>query len=117
MCTHKRYTTNRYTGRRLLIPCGRCEACLQAKANRMAQRIRNSINTDEMAISVTLTYDEKFVPYILKSDINNPDCYEYPIYRDSKIRTFKGRSIECVGTHSVGSLSVIDEATGEIYKE
>ena len=117
MCTHKRYVTNRYTGRRLLVPCGRCEACLQSKANKMAQRIRNSINDDEMAISVTLTYDEKFVPYILRKDIENPHCYEYPIYRDYKFRTFKGRPIVSRCINPIGSISAVDETTGEMFKE
>lgn len=116
MCTNKKYVTNPYTGQRLITNCGHCPSCLQAKANKVAQRIRNSINDDEVAISITLTYDNKFVPYIKRSDIENPNCYEYPIYRDYTCRRFKDRYIVRANSQSIGFISAVDKETGEMYK-
>lgn len=58
-------------GRKLFVPCGHCDACLQDKADKRAIRISNHYADDgnmEMAMC-TLTYDDKFIPYIKKSDI------------------------------------------------
>lgn len=117
MCTNKKYITNQYTGQRFIVSCGHCPACLQAKANKVAQRIRNSINDNDVAISITFTYDEKFVPYILRSDIENPNKLEYNVYRDYKTRRFKGRTIVEYSPHVLCTIQAFDEETGEIYKD
>lgn len=57
--------------RKLYVPCGHCDACLQDKADRRAMRISNHYADDgnmEMAMA-TLTYDDRYIPYIKISDI------------------------------------------------
>lgn len=94
MCTHKKLVKNPYTGQVLRVNCGKCKACLQAKANRQTNRINNEVSDgDVITFMATLTYDEKFVPYVLKSDIENGELFELPIYRDFAVRTFMGRCV------------------------
>lgn len=93
MCTHKKYITNRYTGDRFLVNCGRCKSCLQEKANRSRNRIRAALPDGFQFLFVCLSYKEEFIPYVLKSDLNNESLDEIPLYRDFRIRSFKGRNI------------------------
>lgn len=93
MCTHKKYITNRYTGDRLLVNCGRCKSCLQEKANRSRNRIRAALPDGFQFLFVCLSYKDEFIPYVLKSDLNNESLDEIPLYRDFRIRSFKGRNI------------------------
>ena len=65
MCTHSKYVYNKYTRRKVLVPCGRCEACQQKKAALRANRIRNNVSNGYIALFITLTYKNEFVPYIL----------------------------------------------------
>lgn len=85
MCTHKKKIFNRYANQWLYVDCGVCPACLQQKANRRATRIRNHAqSTGQLGVFITLTYDNRFIPYVRKSDI----CLgcELPVYRDNSVR-------------------------------
>ena len=94
MCTHKKLVKNPYSGDVLMVNCGKCEACLQAKANRQTNRINNEVSCgDVITFFVTLSYDERFVPYVLKSDLENDELFELPIYRDFTVRSFKDNII------------------------
>lgn len=94
MCTHKKLVKNPYTGDVLMVNCGKCEACLQAKANRQTNRINNEVSCgDVLTFFTMLSYDERFVPYVLKSDLENDELFELPIYRDYAVRFFKNRII------------------------
>lgn len=93
MCTHKKLVKNKYTGQVLYVNCGKCEACLQAKANRQANRINNEQSTGLVTLMVMLSYDEKFVPYVTKSDLENDELFELPIRRDYAVRLYKGKQI------------------------
>ena len=87
MCTHTRYITNRYTGDKVLVSCGKCPACLEAKALNRTNRIKNTYDGSNIALFVTLTYKNEFVPYILKSDIDTSEGHQFlPIYRDATCR-------------------------------
>lgn len=101
MCVNQKYVNNRYTGARLLVPCGKCNACLQEKANRSVARIHNHQPDDSVCLFVTLTYSNAFVPYCLVSDLKDMQqfClndgrrdfyYKYyiPIYRNQKCRWY-----------------------------
>ena len=67
MCQNRRYVRNAYTGKYILSDCGHCPSCIQKKASRRATRIRNNYNGN-IALFVTLTYDNAGVPYF---DIND----------------------------------------------
>lgn len=100
----------------ILTNCGRCDACKQQKANRVRQRIRNSVYSNEIALFITLTYDNDSIPYVLKNEISNHEG-ELKIYRNVTYRYFKNRTIRrdfSCGTHSIGTFAMVDEDTGEI---
>lgn len=78
MCTNRKYIINRYTGKRLLVNCGKCEACLQEKADRRAQKIRFSFPKGYIGLFTTLTYDNAHLPVIPKYTIGSGMS---PIYR------------------------------------
>lgn len=122
MCTNQKYVTNPYTGQRIFVKCGKCPACLQEKADRLTTRINNHCSdTLKVAIFTTLTYDEKFIPYVKRKDIENNELYRIPIYRDYSIRRFKNRDIVRANTDIVHSLcdyiSLVDEDTGQVNRE
>lgn len=67
------------------MPCGTCDVCLQQKADRRATRIVNhEKSTGKVCLFVTLTYDNRFIPYIRPSELR-PGC-SYNIYRDAEVR-------------------------------
>lgn len=69
MCINNHYIYNKYIHKRVLVPCGKCKECLQAKADARAERIRHSFSAGEIGLFVTLTYDNNHVPYVFKKDI------------------------------------------------
>lgn len=85
MCLNARYIFNPYSRRKVLVNCGKCKACLQEKACARSNRIRNNIYDGEIALFVTLTYKNEFVPYVRKSDLCLPGL-DVDIYRDSSCR-------------------------------
>lgn len=99
MCTNKVYIRDRYriNGTGNFFPCGRCEACRQAAADRRARRIRNEIHDGMTAYFVTLTYKNEYIPYVRKSDLAifcnksqslNADTFTVPVYRDYDFKRY-----------------------------
>lgn len=86
MCTNKHYITNKYTGQRILVNCGHCNACLQEKANRNSNLIRRHAGMGQSCLFVTLTYDRISCPYVLHEDLFNRHQGDIiPVYREFKI--------------------------------
>lgn len=83
MCTNLQGVYNRYINRTLLVDCGKCPACHQAKADRRAMRIRNTLESNEICLFVTLTYKNEFCPYVDVRGLTFGANYDVPIYRDS----------------------------------
>ena len=71
---------NPYSRKKVLVKCGKCEACQQEKALARANRIRNNVTDGTIALFVTLTYSNDFVPYVKKEDIKNCTI-DLPVYR------------------------------------
>lgn len=121
MCTHQKYVLNKYTGQKIKVKCGKCDACKQEKANRLTSRINNhASNTDKYCFFVTLTYDEKFIPYIKRIDLENEQLFELPLYRDYKVRSFRGRTIvhDCSSNPvMLGSIPLYDKESGDLNRE
>ena len=77
--------------RRNWFDCGKCPACSQHRANRRASRIRNHYIQGFTPFFITLKYDNKNVPFVLKSDIIHASNmvklfhkpYRIPIYRSN----------------------------------
>lgn len=106
MCTHSHYIWNPYSCRKVLVPCGHCPACLQEKACKRANRIRNNVTEGTIALFVTLTYSNDYVPYVLRDDLYSSD-FEVNVYRNASYRfvfdrhsgQVRGRKI--VGVHPI----------------
>lgn len=108
MCTHRKYITNPYTGRRVLVSCGRCDACKQAKANRLTSRLEQSSQLGDICLFVMLSYSDDYVPYVLKKDLETyGELDSIPIYRKCSIRHFKGRVIKHDESVVVGTLDKV----------
>ena len=100
MCTHQKKIFNRYAKQWLYVNCGQCPACLQEKANRRANRIRNHAQSNGLlGVFVTLTYDNKYIPYIRKDEIEFGKSIN--VYRDYDVR-----KVNCK-KHSNGSFGVV----------
>lgn len=71
MCLNKVYVPDFVHLRRRgsYYPCGYCSACRQALANRRANKIRHHDPEGTTCYMITLSYENKFLPYILRSDI------------------------------------------------
>lgn len=96
MCVNNKWIKTPYIKHPVLVPCGHCPACQQDKANKLARKIRDSVPKGYITLFVTLTYDNRFVPYIKASDYsdallalenNESDfVYDFPVYRDYSVR-------------------------------
>lgn len=81
MCKNNRLITNPYTGKKVLAPCRVCSDCLQTRANRNTQRIRNYAHfqsSGQVPYFITLTYDNEHIPYIHYPSLSE---YSYTVYR------------------------------------
>ena len=85
MCINCRYIYNHFSRRKVLVPCGKCKACQQEKALKRTNRIRNNSSFGNIALFITLTYKNDFVPYIRKSDLSSSSL-DVPVYRDAHCR-------------------------------
>lgn len=96
MCTNQRFIYNPYSRNKVLVKCGKCAACMQEKACGRANRMRNNVLAGQIGLFVTLTFDNKSVPYIKRSEVEDnifsirvgkpvKPRYELPIYRDGKV--------------------------------
>lgn len=104
MCINTKFIRNKYTGQKVLVECGKCPACKQMKADRMAARINHAaaagLKKHEIQCFVTLTYQKYTCPYFRISDLLKAtqserasgfftDFISLPIRRDCKlVRSF-----------------------------
>lgn len=94
MCTHNRYITNCYNDK-IFVPCGKCRACLQERAIKRANMIRNSFPAGTVALFVTLTYKNEFIPYIDEDEVNNillsnkDSVIDVPVWRDYDVNHYR----------------------------
>lgn len=102
MCTNTRLVTNKYTGKRVRVACGKCPACIQAKAVARTNRIRNHIKTDWISVFVTLTYSSEYVPYVIVDDLKSCSLEK------SSLNVYRGISSPEIVTAISFSLDDID---------
>ena len=77
-----RWVTNKYTGKRLYVPCGKCRSCQKDKSSKRANRIRSEASRHgTLTMFVTLTYDNLHVP-----------CFHIDRCHDGYISLFRGVS-------------------------
>lgn len=115
MCTNGRYIWNPYSRRKVFVKCGHCDACKQEVACKRSVRIRNNVSSGTIALFITLTYTNDFVPYVLQSDIEMEhlqipvyrNCDGYYVYdRHSGTKRFvKDRSVSIIGLVDIHDLA------------
>lgn len=72
MCINKIEIQPKYWRHKIYVKCGHCPACLQEAANKRANRIRSEVDQSKYDIFfVTLTYENRFIPYIWRSDLED----------------------------------------------
>lgn len=69
MCTNMHMIYNKYIHKRVLVSCGKCEACRQQKADARAFRIKHSTPAGWVQLFVTLTYNNDSLPVVRKDEI------------------------------------------------
>lgn len=114
MCTNSRYITNRFTHKRVLVSCGKCEACIQERAARRATRIRNHAKDGYLCLFVTLTYSPDFLPFVYKDDLKVSDDY-INIYRAADIRHYRKKDVKSIGVRPIDSVFLGDDALLSSY--
>lgn len=112
MCTHQRYVYNQYTQKHVLVRCGKCEACLQEKANARTRRIKNHQPDGCVPLFLTLTYSNDAIPYILHSDLASDDD-EVPVWRNCKFRQLKNGMTKV--TYSPSIIDSVDNPNKDKY--
>lgn len=90
MCVNRKEIINPYTHKSLVVDCGRCPACLQAKANKRARRIKEQLQ-DHDNYFVTLTYDSRFAPYIYERDLKETYALDHRTVTEDKFVLSDGR--------------------------
>lgn len=76
---------NPYIHKKVLVSCGKCDACRQEKACARANRIRNNVSDGTIALFITLTYSNDYVPFIYRDDLLTSDI-DINIYRNCTCR-------------------------------
>ncbi|QXN75294.1 replication initiator protein [Microvirus mar61] len=71
MCQYSRNIRIPGTRHLIRVDCGHCSSCLQKKANKRAYRFRNHKPEGFTPYFVTLTYNNKSLPYIKRHDTRN----------------------------------------------
>ncbi len=102
MCVNKSWVLNKYNGKKYFVKCGHCPACQQEKAIKRTNRIKaaqKDIGAPYDELFITLTYDNKFIPYISRFQVTaflSGFQDSLNIYRDftaRKVSDFKGRIV------------------------
>ena len=106
MCIYGRWIYNKYSQKRIFVKCGKCDSCLQEKANKRVELIQmHSKLTGLVCLMITLTYANEYIPYICISELEKTcDNKTLNVYRDVRVRrrkngTFKRwRELEVLDT-------------------
>lgn len=61
-CLHPRRIQNKYTGEWLVVPCGKCEACLTVKNSRYSLLCDLESQFHKYTMFITLTYAPRYLP-------------------------------------------------------
>ena len=81
-CYHPKFLRNTYTQEYVLARCGKCPACINARAAQWVQRLDYEISNHPFTFFVTLQYDEYHVPQMIRlRSEDNP--YSLPSYIDN----------------------------------
>lgn len=90
-CLNPRYIVNPYTKEKMMVPCGKCEACLSKRQSNWVTRINSEAKEWPYVVFFTLTYDDLHLP---KYDV------ELLAGEDSTLSTYIDRSLSFCETRN-----------------
>lgn len=103
--------------------CGHCKSCLASKANRRSSRIRNHHPNGYTCYFITLSYSDKYVPYVLKSDLcsaleflHGDEVFDIPIYRDFDVITNSAFKSPYKLYHPIDTVTLTKYCSNEDFK-
>ena len=67
-CEHPKTIKNPYTGEVMVVPCGRCNTCINKKASQWIQRLDQESRCWKYTAFFTLTYDQDHMPILKIAD-------------------------------------------------
>lgn len=88
MCINQKEITLR-DGRKHYVKCGKCSACQQERAIYNRSLINDSKRYGYVTLFITLTYSNRFVPYVSASDVIDDSGF-IPVRRDYHLRRVRG---------------------------
>ena len=75
-CLHPRYVTNLLTGEKVRVRCGKCSACLNAKAKFWINKLLQEHEHNRYAFMVNLTYDNNNIPALKYDSVLDAVVYK-----------------------------------------
>lgn len=86
-CQHPIRVYNKYIDEYVWVACGKCSTCLKRKQGRWTARLENERKSSLFVLFVTLTYDDKHLPRLVRYD-EVVDSHKVETYRayDDKFR-------------------------------
>lgn len=89
-CLHPYTITNPYTHEVMSVPCGKCKACLNRRANKWSLRIQKETEANEHFLFVTLSYDSKvYHPVLSTAHIFDDDFMHQFGFEDERLCDFR----------------------------
>lgn len=70
MCESPVLIYNSSLGKRLVVPCGNCVSCRISKVNSQVVDYYKYINKFDYPLFVTLTYDNRYLPFVVPNDFH-----------------------------------------------
>ena len=67
-CLHPQRIRNKFTNEMVIVPCGKCEACITTKQQRLVQRLDMERLSWKYCVFTTLTYDNEHLPILKNLD-------------------------------------------------
>lgn len=81
-CLNPQYITNPYNHKKMVVSCGKCEACLNRHASFWVKKLRAEQRSWRFCMFVTLTYEDKYLPVLHIDDV---DDVAFDLNNDTRI--------------------------------
>lgn len=76
-CLKPKYIQNKYTGQTILASCNQCEACQSSRSYQLVNLITLQAEVSRFMFMVTLTFNDKYIPYITPVFQNSDSQFIY----------------------------------------
>lgn len=96
-CLHPKQIVNPYTKEPLIVPCGKCEACLLQKSAMNTLKCKLECHSHRFNEFVTLTYDDVYVPKALVMPLHK-NVEEYlPLFLEYDEKVVLSSTLDNIG--------------------